>query len=32
VFDLTTAGRNRARELFQASHYVGPALRPCRQR
>ena len=28
VFDLTTAGRNRARELFQASHYVGPAPVP----
>lgn len=28
VFDLTTAGRDRAQELFQASHYVGPAPVP----
>ncbi len=28
VFDLTKAGRDRARELFQASHYVGPAPVP----
>jgi predicted ATPase with chaperone activity len=28
VFDLTNTGRDRARELFQASHYVGPAPVP----
>lgn len=28
VFDLTGSGRSRAQELFQSSHYVGPAPVP----